>query len=246
LLAAVSFGDHDHAAAVALEEIDVAIHATSCGGAEAAAGHAGWGFGGAGIIDGMGFKVIRQRLTSVEPFFDGDLVLVGGEVAHLWASRGAQPPAGCATTVLQFKPDWAARTGLPELAGATPLLLRASVGLEIRGGTRLKVQGLILRMRQTTAARRVAAMVDLLATPQGIIRYEERRIETAHTHGTGCTLASAVAAGLAQGMPLRAAVERARRYVRAAIQSAPGFGGGHGPLDHGVTLDPARVATGRG
>ena len=89
-------------------------------------------------------------------------------------------------------------------------------------------------------------LVDLLATPQGIIRYEERRIETAHTHGTGCTLASAVAAGLAQGMPLRAAVERARRYVRAAIQSAPGFGGGHGPLDHGVTLDPARVATGRG
>lgn len=89
-------------------------------------------------------------------------------------------------------------------------------------------------------------LVDLLATPEGIIRYEDLRIETAHTHGTGCTLASAVAAGLAQGMPLRAAVERARRYVRAAILSAPGFGGGHGPLDHGVTLDPARVATGRG
>jgi AraC-like DNA-binding protein len=113
------------------------------------------------IESGQGLRWVGH---SVEPFFDGDLVLVGGEVAHLWASRGAQPPAGCATTVLQFKPDWAARTGLPELAGATPLLLRASVGLEIRGGTRLKVQGLMLRMRQTTAARRVAAMVDLLAT----------------------------------------------------------------------------------
>jgi hydroxymethylpyrimidine/phosphomethylpyrimidine kinase len=87
-------------------------------------------------------------------------------------------------------------------------------------------------------------VVDLLATPEGTTRFEEPRIDTAHTHGTGCTLASAIAAGLAQGIPLVAAVDRARRYVRAAIRSAPGFGAGHGPLDHGVTLDPARVAAG--
>ncbi|WP_206931223.1 bifunctional hydroxymethylpyrimidine kinase/phosphomethylpyrimidine kinase [Roseococcus thiosulfatophilus] len=87
-------------------------------------------------------------------------------------------------------------------------------------------------------------LVDLLATPEGVTRFEERRIATPHTHGTGCTLASAIAAGLAQGMALLPAVERARRYVRAAIQSAPGFGAGHGPLDHGVTLDPARIAVG--
>ncbi|MEI6027876.1 MAG: AraC family transcriptional regulator [Betaproteobacteria bacterium] len=107
---------------------------------------------------------LRWVSDSVEPFIDGDLVLVGGEVAHLWASRGPQPAAGCAATVLQFKPDWAARTGLPELAGVSPLLLRAAMGLEIRGDTRLEVQRLLLRLRQATAARRVAAMVDLLAT----------------------------------------------------------------------------------
>ena len=107
---------------------------------------------------------LRWVSDSVEPFFDGDLVLVGGEVAHLWASRGPQPAAGCAATVLQFKPDWAARTGLPELAGVSPLLLRATLGLEIRGDTRLEVQRGLLRLRQATAARRVAAMVDLLAT----------------------------------------------------------------------------------
>lgn len=113
------------------------------------------------IERGQGLRWVGD---SVEPFFDGDLVLVGGEVAHLWASRGPQPAAGCAATVLQFKPDWAARTGLPELAGISPLLLRATLGLEIRGDTRLEVQRLLLRFRQVTAARRVAAMVDLLAT----------------------------------------------------------------------------------
>ena len=113
------------------------------------------------IERGLGLRWVGD---SVEPFTDGDLVLVGGEVAHLWASRGPQPAAGCAATVLQFKPDWAARTGLPELADVSPLLLRAALGLGIRGDTRLEVQRLLLRLRQATAARRVAAMVDLLAT----------------------------------------------------------------------------------
>ena len=84
-------------------------------------------------------------------------------------------------------------------------------------------------------------VTDILATEDGLERFTDPRIDTRHTHGTGCTLASAVAAGLAQGMPLREAVVRARRYVRAAILAAPGFGRGHGPLDHGVTLDPTRL-----
>ena len=79
-------------------------------------------------------------------------------------------------------------------------------------------------------------LVDLLVTPEGTTRYESARIDTRHTHGTGCTLASALAAGLAQGMALEPAVARARGYVRAAILAAPGYGAGHGPLDHSVTL----------
>ncbi|MFQ3622238.1 MAG: bifunctional hydroxymethylpyrimidine kinase/phosphomethylpyrimidine kinase [Acetobacteraceae bacterium] len=85
-------------------------------------------------------------------------------------------------------------------------------------------------------------VTDLLATPDGIETFESARVETRHTHGTGCTLASAVAAGLAQGMRLREAVVRARHYVLLAMASAPGYGRGHGPLDHAVTVDPARVA----
>lgn len=64
------------------------------------------------------------------------------------------------------------------------------------------------------------------------------RIDTRHTHGTGCTLASAIAAGLAQGTELSAAVRRARAYVLAAIRTAPGFGHGHGPLNHAHTVAP--------
>lgn len=84
-------------------------------------------------------------------------------------------------------------------------------------------------------------IVDLLVTGDGVVRFESPRIETVHTHGTGCTLASAIAAGLAQGLELAAAVARARDYVMAAIAAAPGFGAGHGPIDHTVTVDPRRI-----
>jgi len=77
---------------------------------------------------------------------------------------------------------------------------------------------------------------DVLALKAGLEEWTSPRIETRHTHGTGCTLASAIAAGLAQGMAVVAAVERARNYVHRAIASAPGFGHGHGPLDHAHPL----------
>lgn len=86
-------------------------------------------------------------------------------------------------------------------------------------------------------------LYDLLATRDGMEVFESRRIETRHTHGTGCTLASAIAAGLAQGLGLRDAVLRGRSYVQAALRTAPGLGRGHGPLNHAVTVDPARLAT---
>ena len=86
------------------------------------------------------------------------------------------------------------------------------------------------------------ALTDLLASEAGLESFQSTRIQTRHTHGTGCTTASAVAVGLAQGLSLRAAVIRAQAYVRAAILAAPGLGAGHGPLGHGVTVDTGRVA----
>lgn len=77
---------------------------------------------------------------------------------------------------------------------------------------------------------------DVLATGSGHHVWSHARIESRHTHGTGCTLASAIAAGLAQGLAIEAAVDRARDYVRSAIAAAPGIGKGHGPLDHAHPL----------
>ena len=76
-------------------------------------------------------------------------------------------------------------------------------------------------------------LIDLLMTADGETVLEAERIDTRHTHGTGCTLASACAAGLALGRPLEVAVAEAWAYVGEAIRRAPGLGGGHGPLDHG-------------
>jgi hydroxymethylpyrimidine/phosphomethylpyrimidine kinase len=78
--------------------------------------------------------------------------------------------------------------------------------------------------------------IDVLADADGVMTFTAARIETRHTHGTGCTLASAIAAGLAQGMSVTDAVARAHAYVQAAIRTAPGLGAGHGPLNHMHTL----------
>lgn len=83
-------------------------------------------------------------------------------------------------------------------------------------------------------------VVDVLMTPDGETTFEGERIHTRHTHGTGCTLASACAAGLAQGLSLPEAVARAWAYVHEAMRQAPGFGAGHGPMDHGWPLRGAR------
>jgi len=80
-----------------------------------------------------------------------------------------------------------------------------------------------------------AESVDLLVEASGeTLRLAAPRIATENTHGSGCTFASAVAAGLAKGLPLSAAAREAKAYVSAAIAAADrlGVGSGHGPLHH--------------
>ena len=77
--------------------------------------------------------------------------------------------------------------------------------------------------------------VDLLWDGEQERVWRRIRIDTAHTHGTGCTLSAAVTAGLALGESVHDAVDRAIRFVVRAIESAPGLGGGHGPLNHSVS-----------
>ena len=77
------------------------------------------------------------------------------------------------------------------------------------------------------------AIVDVLVSSEGeVAAFDHARIDTPHTHGTGCTLSAAIATLLGHGQSLVHAVRLARRFTFAAIQNAPGLGEGHGPLGH--------------
>jgi hydroxymethylpyrimidine/phosphomethylpyrimidine kinase len=135
---------------------------------------------------------------------------------------------------------------LPMAALVTPNLPEA----EVLAGFPVRTEGDMRRAAEHLAGLGAGAVlmkgghlegdrvVDLLFHGGRFDRFEDARIESRNTHGTGCTLASAIAAGLAQGMTLRDSVARARSYVRRAIETAPGFGRGHGPLNHAVTVKP--------
>ena len=75
-------------------------------------------------------------------------------------------------------------------------------------------------------------VVDVLVDGEGERVWRRPKLDTRQTHGTGCTLSAAIAAGLAHGRPLREAVEDALDFVHRAIAGAPGLGAGHGPLNH--------------
>ncbi len=85
-----------------------------------------------------------------------------------------------------------------------------------------------------------AEVHDRMVSPSGkMASFGHARLDTPHTHGTGCTLSSALATLLAHGQPMTNAVRLARGYTFAAIENAPGFGKGHGPLGHGAVRQPA-------
>ena len=119
----------------------------------------------------------------------------------------------------------------------------------------MRPRGLLGR---TTAARRLielgagAALIkgghstkkvleDVLMWSGGTWRVSAARLKTRHTHGTGCTYATAIACGLAAGLDLPDAVGRARSYLQGAINTAPGLGHGHGPLNHGFVPTPPQM-----
>jgi hydroxymethylpyrimidine/phosphomethylpyrimidine kinase len=83
-------------------------------------------------------------------------------------------------------------------------------------------------------------IIDRVLAPNGreIARLEGKRFETDDTHGTGCTLASALATGLGAGMSIEEAFQQAVRFVRIAILAAPGLGSGHGPIGHNLGHNP--------
>ncbi|NDF11671.1 MAG: bifunctional hydroxymethylpyrimidine kinase/phosphomethylpyrimidine kinase [Proteobacteria bacterium] len=134
---------------------------------------------------------------------------------------------------------------IPIAALITPNIPEAELlsGMTIETDADMKKAGQAILKRGAKAVlmkgghREGAEVTDILLTEGGAKTFRSPRIKTRQTHGTGCTLASAIAASLAQGMALETAVERARNYVWNAINTAPGYGSGHGPLNHLADAD---------
>jgi len=100
-------------------------------------------------------------------------------------------------------------------------------------GGRDALQGMEISFLAKGGDAKGPEVTDMLVRPGQPDRiWTAARIDTRHTHGTGCTLSSAIATLLAQGQPLEQAIEGAREFVRAALAAAPGFGSGQGPMGH--------------
>jgi hydroxymethylpyrimidine/phosphomethylpyrimidine kinase len=203
--------------------------------------------------------IVREQIEAVMGDLGADSWKLGmlGSAAHVRAVMEAWYAVGDGAPVV-LDPVMVAKGGasllaedaiavirdefMPIAAIVTPNALEAEAltGLEVRDldGQINAAEILVERLGAWSALVKgghIAGDVvrDVLLTREGYRVFESPRIETRATHGTGCTLASAIAAYNALGEPLEPSVEKARAYLMEAIRRAPGFGKGHGPLGHG-------------
>ena len=174
----------------------------------------------AGVIEAVAAAIERHRLPHV--VLDPVMIAKSGaallEPAAVDALRARLLPL--ADVVTPNAPEAAALIGQPVTSLAD--LRRAAAALVERGARAALVKGGHLS----------GPAVDVLWDGRTFTELSAGRIESRHTHGTGCTLSSAIAARLALGDDLAAAVRAAKSYVTRAIAEAPGLGHGHGPLQH--------------
>ena len=176
-------------------------------------------------------RALQARAADIPIVVDPVMIAKGGHAllatAAIQTVRDVLLPL--AAVVTPNAPEAAALTGLAvedvssqTRAGEKLIALGAGAAL-IKGG---HIEGPVV--------------CDVLVTAAGATVFESPRIATRATHGTGCTLASAIAARLAQGESLQDSVHAAREYLMEAIRRAPGFGVGHGPVDHAWTTRERR------
>ena len=198
------------------------------------------------VLDDIGADAIKTGMLGTVAMVETVCALLDGEpdlpaiIDPVMIAKGGHPLLE-AQGIAAIRDLLVPRAGLltpnaPEAAALTGLavetlddLRRAGEALMGLGAKAVLMKGGHLAGDQVT---------DLLITAEGETLLQGPRIHSRHTHGTGCTLASACAVGIAQGMDLPKAVERARLYVVEAMARAPGYGAGHGPLDHGWPFRP--------
>lgn len=176
--------------------------------------------------------MLESAASGVPVVVDPVMVAKGGhrlldEAAHEALVRRLIPRATLLTPNI---PEAEALTGL--VIADPEAMVEAGRALRNFGATAVLVKGGHLDRPE---------VIDVLVHASGIELFTFPRIESSSTHGTGCTLSSAIATGLAQHMPLRDAIARAIAYVREVIGHAQGLGHGHGPLNHGFAIPPWRT-----
>ncbi len=180
--------------------------------------------GNAAVIAAVAAGLERHRQTNVvlDPVMvatSGDRLLAPDAVAAL---RAVLLPR--ALVITPNLPEAATLLDEPEAADEAAMRHQADRLLALGAGAVLLKGGHAIGPEST----------DILVTPGGTLRFAAARIATRNTHGTGCTLSAAIAAGLAMGRELTEAVTGAKEYVTAAIAAADrlGIGAGHGPVHH--------------
>jgi hydroxymethylpyrimidine/phosphomethylpyrimidine kinase len=177
-----------------------------------------------------------EGLADIPIVFDPAMVATSGALLADDATIAAfERLMKVASLVTPNAPELATLTN--RVVGNADQLRGAALALAKRTGTRILAKG---------GHVPGSVITDLLVAPDGeVVRWQGESVETLHSHGTGCTLATAIALGLASGITLVAAVARARTFVRLALREAPGLGAGHGPMGHqrlALDLPPAASA----
>ncbi len=174
----------------------------------------------AAIINAVADAITRYQLTNV--VLDPVMVAKGGdhllEAAAVAALRDVLLPLADVLT-----------PNMPEAEVLTGLTIRSVDDMK-QAAARLITLG--ARAVIVKGGHLDGAATDIWHDGTRWIEISTPRIDTIHTHGTGCTFSSAIAAGLANDLDIEAAIRQAKDYVTGAIAHAPGLGGGHGPLQH--------------
>ena len=176
--------------------------------------------GGAEIAGALAGRLDRYPGPIV---FDPVMVATSGaELADSATVEAFAALMDLATLVTPNLPELAALTGMP--LASVDEIGEAAASLAARHDASVLAKG-----GHGDAAR----VIDILVAPSGeAVVFDDARLPGGHTHGTGCTLSSAIATLLGHGQSLPHAVRLSRQFVRAAIENAPGFGRGNGPLGH--------------
>lgn len=197
------------------------------------------------VLDDIGADAIKTGMLHSAEVVETVVTAIGGFLGPVVVDPVMVAKGGSA--LLESDAVQALRTRLiPKATLLTPNLPEASLLIGRPIVTLSDMEDAIPALRALGAAHVLLKgghlegpdITDILITPADIVHFTSSRIDTPHTHGTGCTLASAISTLLGAGLPIAKAVQAARDYVHRAIAHAPGFGKGHGPLGHHAGMVP--------